>query len=288
MAIDIGKLGEVGGPTQDEVDEFAQSLIDILEAGGQIASVADVWTGASDTKFVTPKVFKDSLVYQTVNPTALNHNLFINGKATITANTTFSTIANVQEGRSGVIELTIGGAGNWTLTFPSFFDFTEPPVPSTTTGKVDYLYYNVKPGGTGVDCSYKTDDSINQLVMATAADIWAGTSATKTVTPQAIQDSLVYQTVVPTALNHNTFINGKATISANTTFSTIANAKEGRSGVIELTIGGAGNWTLTFPAFFDFGTSAPVPSTTTGKVDYLYYNIKPGATSADCSYKTDS
>lgn len=122
------------------------------------------------------------------------------------------------------------------------------------------------------------------IAAGAAADIWVGTDNTKIITAKAIQDSLAFITITATPDNA-TFINGKITLAANTTFGAFTNPKEGRSGVIAITQGGSGSYTGTFNAFYDFGTAgAPTLSTAVGKVDHIRYTVLPGGTKASCVF----
>lgn len=111
---------------------------------------------------------------------------------------------------------------------------------------------------------------------ATASDIWTGTSTSKTVTPDALQDA-----AVPTVLTSSTSItpdfnaglNFTLTLAHNTTLQNPSNAQVGDSGVIEITQDGSGSKTMAYGSNWKFPGGAPVLSTAAGSIDCLAYFV---------------
>lgn len=177
----------------------------------------------------------------------------------------------------GVLGITLSAKG---ITLPVSNTAGRPSTPTSGTIRV-----NSETNGLDVYIgSAWVSITGTELAPAVAADIWEGTSTTKIITAKAVADSLVFQTITATP-NNALFTNGKITIAANTTFGAFTNPKEGRSGVIAITIGGSGSYTGTFNAFYDFGTAgAPTLSTTVGKVDHVHYTVLSGGTKASCIF----
>lgn len=110
--------------------------------------------------------------------------------------------------------------------------------------------------------------------LAVAADVWAGTSAAKAVTPDALQDA-----IAPTVLTSGTTItpdfnaglNFTLTLAHNATLANPSNAQAGDSGVIKITQDGTGSRTMAYGANWKFPGGAPVLSTAAGTIDVLAY-----------------
>ncbi|MFC4172625.1 hypothetical protein ACFOYU_11230 [Microvirga sp. GCM10011540] len=144
--LSTGVFVQYGGATRQ------LATVDMVPAK---AAGTDFRTGTDDAKFLTSKALRDAFLYVTINPAAVDLSSFINGKCTITANTTFNAPTGVREGQSGTIEVTSGGA--FTTAFNTFWDFGADGVPtlSTTAGKVDTIHYRVRAGGASAECVFK-------------------------------------------------------------------------------------------------------------------------------------
>lgn len=109
---------------------------------------------------------------------------------------------------------------------------------------------------------------------AAAADIWAATSTTKAVTPDALGDA-----AAPTALtssatitpDFNAGLNFSLTLAHNATLANPSNVQAGDSGVIEITQDGTGSRTMAYGSNWKFPGGAPVLSTAAGAIDVLVY-----------------
>lgn len=116
--------------------------------------------------------------------------------------------------------------------------------------------------------------------VAVAADLWVGTSATKAVTPDAIQDA-----AAPTALTSGTTItpdfatgaNFSVTLAHNATLANPSNAQVGDNGVIMITQDGTGSRTMAYGSNWKFPGGAPVLSTVAGTIDVLAYLVMPSS-----------
>ena len=154
-------------------------------------------------------------------------------------------------GTTGVISATTGGSGNTTgATSSTSGDLVSF---SGTTGKV------------------LADSGISSTV-ATAADVWAGTSTTKIVPPAAIMAAQAPQTLTDAATiawNLANGINAKVTIGGSRTFGTPTNPVIGGTYMLQIN-SGAGGFTSTFASCFDFGAyGAPTLSARAGKNDFI-------------------
>lgn len=117
---------------------------------------------------------------------------------------------------------------------------------------------------------------LGSSLLATASDLWVGTSTAKAVTPDAIQDA-----VLPTALtsgttitpDFNTGLNFSLTLAHNATLANPSNAQVGDSGVITITQDGTGSRTLAYGTNWKFPGGAPALSTASGAIDALVYYV---------------
>lgn len=109
------------------------------------AAAADMWTGTSQVKFVSPKAAHDSQV-----PTALtsgttitpDFNAGANFTLTLAHNATLANPSNLQAGDSGAIEITQDSGAPWTLAYGSQWKFPGgAPVLSTAAGAIDLITY---------------------------------------------------------------------------------------------------------------------------------------------------
>lgn len=136
--------------------------------------------------------------------------------------------------------------------------------------------------GSGIDVSY--NDAGNALTLtvdpseieATSAEIWAGTSQAKVITPKALHDA-----TAPTALTSGTTItpdfnaglNFSLTLGHNATLANPSNAQIGDSGVIVITQDGTGSRTMAYGSNWKFPAGAPTLSTAAGTIDCLVYYV---------------
>jgi hypothetical protein len=111
---------------------------------------------------------------------------------------------------------------------------------------------------------------------ASAAEIWAGSSTTKFVSPDKLFDAAAPQaltsgtTVTPDFGAGNNF---SLTLAHNATLANPSNPKVGQSGVIEITQDGTGGRTMGYGANWKFPGGAPVLSTAAGAIDVLAYYV---------------
>jgi hypothetical protein len=114
---------------------------------------------------------------------------------------------------------------------------------------------------------------------AVAADLWAGTSTTKAVTPKAILDSAVPQTLTDGATVTPDFgagFNFEWTIGGNRTLANPSNAKSGQSGTIKVVQDGTGSRVITYGNNWRFpGGSATggVLSTAANAIDLISFTV---------------
>lgn len=130
----------------------------------------------------------------------------------------------------------------------------------------------------GIDVTYNDGANTFEIAVdpseieATAAEMWAGTSSAKVVTPKSAQDM-----AAPTALTSGATItpdmnagaNFTLTLAHNATLANPSNLQAGDSGAIEITQDGTGSRTLAYGSQWKFPGGAPVLSTAAGAVDLL-------------------
>lgn len=89
-------------------------------------------------------------------------------------------------------------------------------------------------------------------LFATAANVWAGTSATKAITPDALKDAVVFNALSITAAavspDMAAGLNFTVALTENITLNNIANLVEGYSGTIVFTQDATGGRTVSKPA----------------------------------------
>lgn len=109
------------------------------------ATAADIWTGTSTAKAVTPDALQDASA-----PTALTSsanitpdlNTGMNFTLTLAHNTTLENPSNLQAGDSGIIEITQDGTGSRTMAYGTNWKFPGgAPVLSTAAGSIDVIAY---------------------------------------------------------------------------------------------------------------------------------------------------
>lgn len=118
-------------------------------------------------------------------------------------------------------------------------------------------------------------NSLNAFLAATSAQFLANSSNGTVLTTDIVWASAVPVTLTFSATptwDFNTFVNAKLTVTANITAITLSNIKAGQSGVIAITQGGVGSFTVVWPAgvLFTGGTDL-VLSTAAGAIDVLSY-----------------
>jgi len=108
---------------------------------------------------------------------------------------------------------------------------------------------------------------------ASAADVKAGASNTKAITPAALAGSAAAQTLADGATitwDMSLGYNAKVTLGGNRTLGTPTSPVEGLTYTLAVIQDATGSRTLTWPASFDWGTTgAPTLTTTAGKVDQI-------------------
>lgn len=108
---------------------------------------------------------------------------------------------------------------------------------------------------------------------ASSADVQAGTSSTKAVTPASLSGSAAPQTLTDGATINWNMANGynaKVTLGGNRTLATPTNPQLGITYSLNVIQDGTGSRTMTWPAAFDWGTTgAPTLTTTASKRDRI-------------------
>lgn len=116
---------------------------------------------------------------------------------------------------------------------------------------------------------------ISDYGTATAAEIQAGTDATKVVAPSFLAGSAVFQTLTDAATiawNIATGYNAKVTLGGNRTLGAPTNLQEGLGGVLRVIQDGTGSRTLAYNACWDFGAlGSPTLTTTAAAEDLIFW-----------------
>ena len=112
------------------------------------------------------------------------------------------------------------------------------------------------------------------LEAATAAEVCAGDSGTKTVTPEALRLAAAFQTLTDAATiawDADLGFNARVTLGGNRTMGEPTNLHDGLTYTLAMTQDATGSRTLSWNAIFDWGNiGAPTLSTGAGKVDFAY------------------
>jgi hypothetical protein len=156
-----------------------------------------------------------------------------------------------------ILEGTTNGDTFW-------FCETNPPI---TLGTTDLTFAQLTSGS---------------FTAAAAADIWAGTSTTKTVTPKSLADAAVPQVLTDGATiswDMADGYNARVTIGGARTLDAPTNMQEGWTYVLEVIQDATGGRTMTWPASFNWGAAgAPTLSTAANKVDLVTLYCRDAAT----------
>lgn len=119
-----------------------------------------------------------------------------------------------------------------------------------------------------------TSPALQSGNLAVASDVWAGTSTSKAITPDALQDAAAPVALTSSASvtpDFNNGLNFTITLAHSGQLENPTNAQAGDSGVIVITQDGTGSRTWSYGSNWKFPGGAPVLSTTVGAVDVLSY-----------------
>lgn len=140
------------------------------------------------------------------------------------------------------------------------------------------LGYVLTSGGASAGNSW----AASSFSAASSADVQAGTSSTKAVTPSALSGSAAPQTLTDGATiswDMSQGYNAKVTLGGNRTLATPTNPVLGIDYSLAVIQDGTGSRTLTWPSCFDWGaTGAPTLTTTASKVDQLIFRCTDAST----------
>ena len=118
-----------------------------------------------------------------------------------------------------------------------------------------------------------TETGPSPLTLATFQQVRAGTDAADAITPAALAQSATPQMLPASGLiswDMSQGYNAYVILTSSAIFSTPSNMIVGWTYVLTVIQGGAGGYTVTWPAAFNFGSAgAPTLSITAGKKDIL-------------------
>lgn len=147
----IGTALVEGAGIDITVDDGGDTITLVVDPSEIEATTAEVWTGTSSAKVITPKILRDASIPTVLTSGASitpDFNAGLNFSLTIEEDANLENPSNAQDGDSGVITITQDGTGGWTLTYASNWKFpTAPPVLSTPPGSIDCLVYYVSASG---------------------------------------------------------------------------------------------------------------------------------------------
>ncbi len=137
------------------VDDAGDTISLTVDPSEVEPSDAEMWTGSTSTKIVTPKKIFDAAVTQTLTDGATitpDGNAGFNFKVTLGGNRTLANPTNMKTGQSGIIIVTQDATGSRTLTFGSNWRFAGGAVVggilTTAANSVDVISYYVRSDGT--------------------------------------------------------------------------------------------------------------------------------------------
>lgn len=134
--------------------------------------------------------------------------------------------------------------------------------------------------GSGLDAAYVDGSDTLTLTVdpseieATTSEVWTGTSQAKVITPKAMFDAAVPQTLTDAstiAVDMNAGINFTVTLTGDHTLGNPTNVKVGQSGVIYVVEDGSGGHSLTLAANWKPIGGAPAIDETAGAVNVFSY-----------------
>ena len=123
----------------------------LAPAGLAEAANADLWSGTSQSKFVSPKRLFDAAAEVALTDgasIALDLATGISFAVTLAGNRALANPANAKPGQSGMIFVTQDGTGSRTLTYGGKYKFPGgAPALSTPAGSIDAIAYQVRNNG---------------------------------------------------------------------------------------------------------------------------------------------
>src|SRR5260221_1135398 len=130
--------------------------------------------------------------------------------------------------------------------------------------------------GSNTNIIYNNNGVVGEYALATVPDMYAGTSATKLVTPSVVwppEVTVTYGTT--TTFDMSTFRDAKVTLTGNITTMTISNVVVGKSGTVTFIQDGTGSRTTVWSSTFKFaGGVTPTLTTTANAIDILSFSCR--------------
>ena len=238
------------------------------------AAILDFTSGTANCVVTIPSVSKSYIVR---NQTAYTRTLTVGAGATVTVDP--SAIVQVFCDGSGVKELGFSGLG-----LKAYIDAaalaTSGSLPATTGNEGKGLFVT---SGLWTPRFATTED----IGVASAAELWAGLTDAKIVTPEtllaaAASQALTYASTI--TLSRIDGWNRHLTLGGNATLANPSDFVAGQSGRIRVTQGGAGNRTLAKGSAWKIagGFSSFPLSSTPGAVDDIVYYVH-DASNIECT-----
>jgi hypothetical protein len=244
---------------------------------GGVAASLDVTTGATNT--LGTGITVNTPVFTGVAQGGTSTPLTISGGSIIQPTKTTNYIVKVTPDQNSAIASGVTSLGLMTgdvacgaglLCTGNIIQVTSVPVSGIVVGSTTVS------GGSNTNVLYNNAGILGEYQLATFADMYAGTSASKLVTPSVVwppEVTVTYGTT--TTFDMSTFRDAVVTLTGNITTQTLSNVVVGKSGSITFIQDGAGLHTTVWDSKFKFaGGVAPVLTTTAGAVDVLNYQCR--------------
>jgi len=194
----------------------------------------------------------------------------------VAENSSFGTVTSTGSVTSSVTSNNTGGSA-FGLIQPSLtIDWIIKVLPDNNTGSGITVGVTTVSGGTTSNVLYNNAGILGEYALATLPDMYAGTSATKLVTPSVIWPTETTTTFgSTTTFDFSTFRDTKVTLTGNITTQTVSNVVVGKAGSIAFIQDGTGSRTTVWSSTFKFaGGTTPTLTTTAGAVDILNYSCR--------------
>lgn len=255
---------------------IAPSGVPGVTSGGVAASLTSTTFNTSTVGTgitLSPKVFTGDAQGGTSTP------ITVSGGSVIQPTKTTNYIIKVTPDQNSAIASGVTSLGLMTgdvacgaglLCTGNIIQVTSVPVSGIVVGSTTVS------GGSTTNVLYNNAGVLGEYALATRADIYAGTSASKLVTPSVVWANEVTVTYgAVTTFDMSTFRDAVVTLTGNITTQTVSNVVAGKAGSITFIQDSGGGHTTVWDSKFKFtGGVAPTLTATANAVDILSYSCR--------------